>query len=452
MQQPMFSNQDLRRLIVPLVIEQVLSIAVGMIDVMMISAAGEAAVSGVSLVDMIAVVLINIFAALATGGAVVASQYMGARDTRNACAAAQQLVLASAMISLVITGLALAFQEPLLRLCFGAIEDDVMASALTYFTITALSYPFLAVYNACAALFRSMGNSRVSMVTSLWMNLINIGGNALLLYVFHMGVAGVALATLVSRIVAAAIMLVLILQDRHAIHLPRTWRIRPDRAMIGRILRIGVPNGIENGIFQLGRVAVVSIIAGFGTMQIAANAVANTLDSLGCIPGQAMNLAMITVVGQCVGAGDYTQARRYTGKLMALTYAAGAVVNAAILLCLSPLLGLYQLSDETRQLAATLVWIHDGCAILMWPAAFTLPNALRAAGDVRFPMVVSIFSMAVFRIVFSLILGQGLQWGAVGVWVAMVLDWVFRILFFVVRYARGRWTRFGSVNAPASRA
>ena len=388
MQQPMFSNQDLRRLIVPLVIEQVLSIAVGMIDVMMISAAGEAAVSGVSLVDMIAVVLINIFAALATGGAVVASQYMGARDTRN----------------------------------------------------------------ACAALFRSMGNSRVSMVTSLWMNLINIGGNALLLYVFHMGVAGVALATLVSRIVAAAIMLVLILQDRHAIHLPRTWRIRPDRAMIGRILRIGVPNGIENGIFQLGRVAVVSIIAGFGTMQIAANAVANTLDSLGCIPGQAMNLAMITVVGQCVGAGDYTQARRYTGKLMALTYAAGAVVNAAILLCLSPLLGLYQLSDETRQLAATLVWIHDGCAILMWPAAFTLPNALRAAGDVRFPMVVSIFSMAVFRIVFSLILGQGLQWGAVGVWVAMVLDWVFRILFFVVRYARGRWTRFGSVNAPASRA
>lgn len=446
---PLFSKQDLQRLIVPLVIEQILSIAVGTVDVMMVTVAGEAAVSGVSLVDMIGVVIITVFSALATGGAVVASQYMGARDTKNACAAAQQLVLSCTLVSVGIMGFALAFRGPMLRLFFGSIEDDVMASAMTYFAITALSYPFLAVYNACAALFRSMGNSRVPMVTSTWMNLINVAGNALLIFVFRMDVAGVAIATLVSRAVAAVMMMRRTLDDRYPIHLPRTWRIRPDRKMIGRILGIGIPNGIENGLFQLGRVIVVSIISGFGTVQIAANAVANTLDSLGCIPGMAMNLAMITVVGQCVGAGDYDQARRYTGRLLGLTYAMGSTLNILILLCLDPLLGMYSLGEETRALARILVLIHNGCAIFMWPASFTLPNALRAAGDVRFPMVLSIFSMVTFRIIFSVILGQWLGWGAVGVWVAMVMDWIFRIICFAVRFLRGKWMTFGAVSREA---
>lgn len=438
-QDVLFSGRDLRLLIVPLVIEQVLAITVGMADTMMISSAGEAAVSGVSLVDMVNVVLINIFAALATGGAVVTSQFLGARDTAMARRSATQLVSLCGLFSIFVMVLTLIFRRPLLHGLFGSIEADVMQNALIYIVISAVSYPFLAVYNACAALFRSMGNSRISMNVSLLMNVINIIGNSILIFIFHMGVAGAALATLVARMTAAVIMFKLAGGVEHEARVEYRGLLRLDFSMVKRILRIGVPNGLENSFFQLGRVLVVSIIALFGTTQIAANAVANNLDSLGCIPGQAMNLAMITVVGQCIGAGDFRQTVWYVKKMMKITYLMSAIVNALILVLLPLLLRIYNLSPETLALATVLVLIHDGMAILLWPMSFTLPNALRAANDVKYTMVIAIASMLVFRILFSYILGWGLQWGAVGVWVAMVMDWVFRAACFLFRFVRGRW-------------
>ncbi len=434
----LFSRQDLSKLIIPLIIEQVLSVTVGMADVMMVSSAGEAAVSGVSLVDMLNVLLINIFAALATGGAVIASQYLGCGEKQNACRSSRQLLFVSLSISLVITALVLLLRKPLLRLLFGAIEDDVMDSALTYLWITSLSYPFVALYNACAALFRAMGNSKVSMLTSLCINLINIGGNAICVYTFRMGTAGVAIPSLVSRVVACIVMLVLIRNPEQVIHTLKE-RFHPDLSMIKKILYIGIPSALENSMFQLGRVLVVSIIAGFGTVQIAANAVANNLDAFGCIPGQALGLAMITVVGRCIGASDYEQAKFYTKKIMKFTYIVTAALNIAILATLPLTLKLYHLSGETLQLATLLIWIHDGCAIFLWPASFTLPNALRASNDVRFPMVASVFSMWFFRILFSYIFGTLLGWGALGVWAAMLLDWFFRAVCFIWRFASGKW-------------
>lgn len=290
---PLFSGTDLKRLILPLVIEQILAITVGMADTMMISSVGEAAVSGVSLVDMVNVVIINIFAAMATGGAVVTSQLIGARRQDEARASAGQLLLLCAALALAVMGLTLLFKRPLLRLFFGSIEQDVMDNALTYLFYSALSFPFLAVYNACAALFRSKGNSKISMQVSALMNILNLAGNALLIFVFHLGVAGAAISTLFSRIVAAGIMLVLVTRPTDMLYVERKFP-RPDFGLMRRILRIGVPSGLENSFFQLGRVLVVSMIALFGTVQIAANAVANNIDALGCIPGQAMNLAIIT--------------------------------------------------------------------------------------------------------------------------------------------------------------
>lgn len=436
----MFSNQDLKRLILPLFVEQVLAIAVGMIDVMMVSYAGEAAVSGVSLVDMVAVVLINVFSALATGGAVVCAQYLGRRDRGLACRSAEQLLFISTAIGACIMAITLLLAAPIIRLFFGSIEADVFEAALVYFRITAVSYPFLAVYNAGAALYRAMGNSRISMLVSLVMNAVNIVLNALFIFLFHIPVAGVAVATLVSRVVAAAMMMRLLGDVRNPVCVRTLRGFRPDGEMIRRILHIGVPNGLENGLFELGRVLVVAIIATFGTTQIAANAVANTLDGLGTIPGKAVNLAMITVIGQCVGAGDAGQAKHYTKKLLKLSYLGTLAINAGILLLLPLILKAYgNLSSETLKLTRTLVWIHDGLAILMWPLSFTLPNALRAAGDVRFPMVVSIASMVVFRIVLSVVLGIGLGLGAVGVWIAMIVDWCCRIVCFVLRYRSGKW-------------
>ena len=438
----MFSGAQLRRLIYPLIIEQVLAITVGMVDTVMISYAGEAAVSGVSLVDMINNLLINIFAAIAAGGAVVISQYLGSKDQAKASSAATQLITIAWAIAAGLMVIAVMGNRPILRLLFGAVDEEVMKSASIYFMISAWSYPFLAVFNACAAIYRSVGNAEISMKISVGMNLLNAAGNAILIFGFSMGVAGAALSTFVSRVLGAVVILAFTLKHQNEVKVEFRQLFSWKRYMVRRILHVAIPNGIENGIFQLGRVLVVSIIALFGTAQIAANAVANSLDSMGCIAGQAMNLAMITVVGQCIGAGEKEQAIHYTKKLWRITYAITIAVNIVILSTLPWILKLYSLSAESYRYAFILVMIHNGMAMLLWPTAFTMPNALRAAGDVKYCMVVSIFSMVVFRILFSVILGIGCGWGAIGVWAAMVLDWIFRSLLFVRRYLKGKWLEY----------
>lgn len=434
----MFTNRQLRRLIIPLIMEQFLAITVGMADTMMVSRVGEAAVSGVSLVDMINVLLINIFAALATGGAVITSQYIGKRRQDLACRSVNQLYLVSAAVSTVIMLLAVFLRNGILQLLFGRIEADVMKNALTYLILSALSYPFLALYNSGAAIFRSMGNSRVTMYISILMNLVNIVGNALLIFVFHMGVAGAAISSLVSRMLACAVVTALLMDQKQELHL-LPHQFRPDFGLIKKILYIGIPSSLENSLFQLGRVLVVSIITYFGTVQIAANAIANNLDSMGILPGQAVGLAMITVVGQCVGAGDFRQAKQYAVKLLKITYVIMAAMIAGIFLLLPLILQIYNVSSEAMRLAGKLVWIHNGCAFLIWPLAFVLPNALRAASDVRYTMAISIFSMFTFRILFSYILGYRLGMGAVGVWIAMVMDWIFRASLFLFRFLGTKW-------------
>ena len=447
----MFSKKDLQKLIIPLIIEQLLGISVGMFDTIMISSLGESAVSGVSLVDMLNVLMINIFAALATGGAVICAYELGKikklmeqdtsvkNDFPGARSAAKQLLIVLLVASILVAGLALFFRVGLLRLCFGAIEDDVMANALTYFVISAISYPFIAIYNGLAALFRTMGNSKITMIASFFMNLLNICGNALFIYVFNLGVAGAAWSTTISRFLGMLLLFVIISNKNHEIYINLREKFRLDFHVMKKILGIGIPGSLENSVFQLGRILVISMIAGFGTTQVAANAVANNLDSLGCIPGQALGLAVVTVVGQCIGAGDYDSARQYEQKLLKFAYISMAVVNILILVSLPLSLKLYNLTKETLELAAILVILHDGFAMIFWPTAFVLPNALRAAQDVRFTMVVSIFSMIAFRIFFSWVIGVRFGMGIIGVWIAMIIDWVFRGGLFIWRVRSGRW-------------
>ena len=299
----LFANHELLTLLWPLIIEQTLSVLVGMADTVMVSSVGEAAISGVSLVDMINQLIITVFAALATGGAVVTSQYLGAKKPEQAARSAGQLVGLSALLGLAVA----AFCLPMLRLLFGAITDDVMHAAVIYFTITALSFPFLALYNAGAAIFRSTSNSAVSMKVSVIVNAINFGGNAICIYLLGMGVEGVAIPTLISRAVGAFIILALAAQHEYVLHITPRSVTHLERGTVQSILRIGIPSACENSLFQLGRVLVVSMISLFGTVHISANAVANNLDAVGAIIGQAMGLAIITVVGRCVGAQDMQQ-------------------------------------------------------------------------------------------------------------------------------------------------
>jgi putative MATE family efflux protein len=438
----MFSNQALRKLIIPIFLDQILIITVGIIATMMLSYAGEAAVSGVSLVDMINMLLINVLAALTTGGAVVVSQYIGHKDKDQACNAASQLFTISSIISVGIMLFVVLFHEPLLRILFGNIEAEVMAAAITYFIISGLSYPFLAIYDSGAALFRSMGNSRVPMIVSIIMNLINMVGNTIGIFVLHAGVTGVAIASIIARAAAAMIMVYLSLNRKNEVFIRFSEILSWNGEIIKKILNIAIPNGIENGIVQLGRVLLISVIALFGTDQIAANGITNSLVMIAISFATAMNLSIVTVVGQCVGAGDYSQATYYTKKLIKITYIATLCISLAEILFLPWILKLYTLSAEVTQLTYILVMIHNCFAIILWPISFTLPNGLRAAGDVRFTMIISISSMFILRISFGYILGIVFQMGVIGVWVAMGADWMLRSIVYIARFKSGRWKNF----------
>ena len=435
----MFTKNDLKKLIIPLIIEQFLAISLGMIDTVMVSSVGEAAISGVSLVDMINVLVIDIFAGLATGGAVVATHYLGARDSKGASKTAANLVFISLTAGCTAAVTVFFCGEGILMLLYGKSEADVLKNALVYLKITSLSFPFISVYNSCAALFRSMGDSRMSMMSSLFINILNLAGNTLFIFVFNLGVSGAAWSTVISRFAAMIYLLIRLSTGRGDIKL--SFKTKPDIRMTARILRIAAPSGIENSMFQLGRVIVVTLIATFGTAQIAANALANNLDAIGCIPGKGLQLAMVTVVGQCIGAGLNDEAVSYTKRLMKSAHIMMAVINTAVILTMPLSLKLYNVSYEAKALGALLVLIHAGCAIFLWPESFVLPNALRSGGDVRFTLIVSIFSMWMFRIVFSYILARGAMLGALGVWCAMIMDWVFRTVMFITRFKSRKWIR-----------
>lgn len=433
----MFTKKELFKLIIPLIIEQIFAVLVGMADVVMVSAVGEAAVSGVSLVDSINILLIQLLAALATGGAVVSSQYLGKKDETNACKAANQLVLATFIISMGLMILSLAGNRVILSTIFGKVGNDVMYNARVYFYITALSYPFLAIYNSCAALCRSMGNSKVSMKAALIMNAVNVAGNAVLVYGFHMGVEGVAIPTLVSRIVAAVIMITVIKNPKYVIHISG-FRFRYEPQMIKKILHIGVPNGLENSMFQIGKLVLQSLVSSLGTVAIAGFAVAHNIVMLEYLPGNALGLALITIVGQCIGAGEYEQAAKYTKKIIAINYGFLAVICTVLIVISKPLVSIYNLSEEATAITVSMVVFHS-IFMIIWPPAFTLPNALRAASDVKYTMLVSILSMWIFRIILSYVLVKIFKMGVISVWIAMMVDWLVRDVFFIGRFVSGKW-------------
>ena len=440
-----FTKADLRRLIVPLVIEQLLSITVGLSDSLMVSQVGEAAISAVSLVDTVNVLLVNAFASLATGGAVITGQYLGRREVGKAGHSAQQLLLFMAEVSLAVMVLFYLGKGFVLNVVFGQVEADVAAYANTYYMIVEASIPFLALYSAGAALFRVMGNSGTSMWVSTAMNAINVVGNGLLIFVFHRGVEGVAIPTLVSRIFAAAAMLVLLRRPNLPIQVER-FTFRHDRFVVKNILHFGVPNGIEGSMFQLGKILLLSTVSVLGTAAVAANAIGNTLASFQVVPGTALGLAIVTVVSRCVGASEYDRARYYTKKMMRTAYLYTVLVIALILACLPLILKLYNVSDQAREWATQILWMHGLCGILIWPLAFTLPQALRAAGDTRFTMGASTVSMWTLRVGLGVLLGRYWGFGVLGIWMAMFADWALRAALFVPRFHGHKWETMGLEN------
>ena len=438
----MFTNKMIAGLLIPVVLEQLLNSIMGTADTMMVSNVGSAAISAVSLVDSINVLVIQAFSALAAGGAIVCAQYIGQKNVKKANESARQVLFIITAISVVISLICLVFQKPMLHLIFGSVEAEVMRASEIYFFYTALSFPFIAAYDSAASIFRAQDNTKGPMLISMISNVMNIAGNAMLIWGFHMGVAGAALATLISRVFCAVVVLIQLRRDRQPIVVRDYLKIRPDFRMIRRILSIGIPSGVENSMFQLGKLAIQSSVSTLGTVAIAAQAMTSILENLNGIAAIGVGVGLMTIVGQCIGAGRKDEAVYYVKKFCVA--AEIAVAGSCILLFLlaRPIVTLSGMEPESMRLFLGLLTFITLVKPIIWVPSFIPAYGLRAAGDVKYTMVVSCLTMWLCRVSLCIFLIRGLGVGPIAVWIGMFSDWIVRGIFFTKRYMSRKWLEF----------
>lgn len=438
----LFKNSDLRTLLIPIMIEQFLNSFIGMADTMMVSQVGSAAISAVSLVDSINVLVIQVFAALASGGAIICAQYLGRKDAAGSSRAAKQVTLAVAAISVSLMILCMVFCHPLLRLIFGKVEPDVMEASVLYFWITAASFPFIALFNAGSAFYRAGGESRFPMLVSVASNVLNIFGNAVFIFGCGMGVAGAALSTLLARFFCAVVLFYGLRRPRQPIVISGYLKIRPDLPLITTVLKIGIPTGIENGMFQFGKLAIQSSVSTLGTAAIAAQAMTSILENVSVVAAMSIGIGLMTVVGQCMGAGRVEEARYYIVKLTAVSEAVIIVSSLLVLAATKPVLFLAGMEAESARLCFEMTVFITVVRPVSWVLSFIPPYGMRAAGDVRFSMLLSTVSMWGCRVFLAVYLIRMQGFGPIAVWIGMFADWVIRSIAFTIRFFSGKWTRF----------
>ncbi len=433
---------DMKKLVLPIIIEQLLASTIGLFDTIMVSSAGEAAVAGVSTVDSLNLLLINLFMGIATGTTVVISQYIGANRYKDAKRTATQSLWASIFISVLIMTLCVIDCHWVLSLLFGKIEQDVMGHAVSYFLYSAISYPFLAVYSTCAAIYRAKGNATATMIISIIMNIINVSGNAIFIYCFKMGAGGAALSSLISRAVGAMIMVLLLLRRSEEINIRKMFPFKFQWDVLKLVLLIGLPAAAESVIFQLGKVMTQSFITGYGTEAITANGVVNTIFAIALIPGNSLNIAIMTVVGQLIGAGKTKEAKRYVWLFGGIVMLLQVFTNSIIYAVHTPVFSLFGLGDKTAAIANQLLLSITIVVPVLWAASFTIPAGLRASGDVKFPMIISICTMWFGRVLFGYLLGSVFGLGVLGIWIGMYLDWLLRAPIYILRLRKRDFKKF----------
>ncbi len=440
----MFDNRALLVLLAPIIVEQLLNSLMGTVDTMMVSNVGSAALSAVSLVDSLNNLVIQVFSAMAAGAAIICSQYIGSGDVKLSNKAAGQVVLTVLVISLAIMGLFLLGNRHLLRLIFGSVEDDVMENAIVYFTITVISYPFLALFSAGAAFYRASGNSKFPMKVSAFSNVINIGGNAVFIYVFGWGAAGAALATLLSRAFCMVVVFCCLRKPKQTIVVRDYHKIRPDMPLIWRIMAIGIPSGIENGMFQFGKLAIQSTVSTMGTTAIAAQAMTNILENLNGICGIGVGIGLMTVVGQCIGAGRTEEAKYYIVKLVKVAWV-GILVSCLLVLAITkPVTWIGGMEKEAADMCFRMVVAITIVKPIFWVGSFVIAYGLRAAGDVRFSMITSTITMWCCRVALCVFLVRAYNFGPMAVWIGMFTDWAIRSVIFSARFVSGKWLKVKS--------
>ena len=440
-QKHLFSNKMLKSILVPVILEQLLNSFMGTADTMMVSNVGSAAISAVSLVDSINVLLIQAFSALAAGGTIICAQYMGQRNYERANKSARQVLFIILSISAAVTILCLLFKDPLLHFIFGKVDADVMEASSVYFLFSAASYPFIALYDSGASIFRAQENTKGPLIISVISNVMNIVGNAILIWGFNMGVAGAAIATLVSRIFCAVVVLWQLRKDRQPIVVRDYLKIRPDRKLIGRILGLGIPSGIENSMFQLGKLAIQSTVSTLGTTAIAAQAMTNNLEMLNGTAAMGVGIGLMTIVGECIGAGREDEAVYYVKKLSCV---AEMIIIGCCLLVFAltkPITILGGMEPESARMCFQMIAWITVVKPLVWVVSFIPAYGMRAAGDVRFSMITSCVSMWVFRFCLCVFLIRVIGMGPLAVWFGMFTDWTIRGIVFIWRFHSRKWLK-----------
>lgn len=435
----MFSNKQLITLLLPIMVEQLLNSFMGMADTMMVSNVGSAAISAVSLVDSINVLVIQVFTALGAGAAIICSQYLGRGDRESSNEAARQVTLSVLTISTVLSILCIVFRGPLLHLIFGQVEEAVMDNSMIYFLLTAISFPFIALFDAGGAFYRAAGNSRFPMMISVLSNGLNIAGNAVLIFGFQMGVEGAALSTLYSRIFCAVVIFWNLRKPDQVIVVNHYLKIRPNFPLIGKILSIGIPSGIENGMFQFGKLAIQSTVSTLGTAAIAANAVTNILENLNGVAAQGVGIGLMTIVGQCIGAGRKDEAIYYIKKLSKMAEAAIIISCLVVFALCRPITILGGMEAESARMCFEMTLFITITKPISWVLSFIPAYGMRAAGDVKFSMITSCASMWLCRVSFTIFLCRVYGFGPIAVWIGMFADWTVRGIVFTIRFHSRRW-------------
>ena len=402
----LFDNRKLAALLIPLALDQLLNSFMGSVDTFVVSNLGSAAISAVSLVDSINMLIVQAFFALASGGTVVCSHYLGLRNREHANGAARQLVFITLFMSVVITVLCLIFNHQILRVIFGEVEPEVMEKARQYFFISAVSYPFIALYDDGASILRAQENSRFPMMISVAANGVNLALNLLFVWKLHLGVPGSAFATLLARIFSMIVVMIRLRRKDLEIVLKDYLSIRPDWRVIRRILNIGIPSGVENGMFQFGKLAIQSTVSLMGTAAIAAQGMTNIIENLNGILALGVGVGLMTIVGETLGAGRKEEAVYYVKKLCIISE---VIIIASCLVMYAfvrPITYFGGMEPESAKMCIYMVTWITVVKPVVWVMSFIPAYGFRAAGDVKFTMIVSVVSMWVCRVTFVIILAR----------------------------------------------
>lgn len=438
-QEGIFTDKMIFDLVFPVFIQQVMSAVIKITDTIMVSYVGEAAVAGISFITTLDNLVNNFLFALAIGGSVVVSQYIGRNDLEKGCDAVKNMLYSIVPIAIVACLIMFAFQIPILQVLLGAVEKDVFQSAQIYFSLALFSYPFYAMFYTASAVLRAMRDTRLVMLCTVSMLALNLALKVLLIYVLKLGVLGAGVSMLTSAAVVGIIMVIMLCNTSRKVHVKNIFQVELDFKMIKRILSVGVPNGIENGLFQFGQLTLQRLTATFGTVALAANAIVKELNPISFVITKSFQNSIVTIVGQCMGAGEQEEAAMYTKHILKVCYILSLFVNLVCIVFNPQLVSLFGLSSEVNEIASSIFYVYCIGAIFFYPTSYMLPNALRGAGDTKYTMVVSMMTMFGLRIGMAYVLGQWLGLGLLGIWLAMQIDWIARSAFFVGRFLRGKW-------------